>query len=135
MVKIDISFDKKTLKPDSATYEKMISGAYLGGLAFETLKYAINDGLFSKEFSSACSSIKGLDSRDIDDYLAFPPKNEPFSTLTSIMSTSDRIILYILFDSLIERAAMLAAIVLSSVILKSGKGLDPCRPFLYRRRR
>ena len=36
--------------------------------------------------------------------------------------------LYYLLDRMVERAAKLTAINLSSVALKSGKGRNPCRP-------
>ncbi|GAG98502.1 unnamed protein product, partial [marine sediment metagenome] len=49
---IDIKFDSTTIDPGMYVYEKMLSGAYLGGLATEVIRYAINDGLFTKAFSS-----------------------------------------------------------------------------------
>ena len=44
------------------------------------------------------------------------------------MPEEDIVAIYYLVDALIERAAKLTAINLSSVALKSGKGLNPCRP-------
>ena len=48
--------------------------------------------------------------------------------LNNIMSETDRVIFHILLESLEERAAILATIVLASSILKSGKGKNPLNP-------
>jgi hexokinase len=125
---IDLKFDSKTLEPGSGSFEKMFSGAYLGGLAEEVLRFALRDGVFSKNFSENFNNSFVIESKYIDGYLYFPPKDFKMLKLLEKMDDSDRIKLYYLFDNLIERAALLVSVVLASAILKSNKGIDPCHP-------
>ena len=125
---IDKEFDSRTLEPGVGTYEKMFSGAYLGGVAEEAIKFALKDGMFSRSFSKAFDSSIHLESRDIDDYLYYPPADLKMLRLLDAMDDADRIKLYYIFDNLIERAAIFVSVVLASAIVKSGKGTDPCHP-------
>jgi hexokinase len=126
--KIDEAFDKKTLNPGIYNFEKMFSGAYFGGLALEVLKYSAYSGIFSDRLSLEIKKLSGLESRDVSDFLYYPPANEPMLRLNENMSESDRIKAYYLLDSLEERAAILTTIVLVASILKSGSGRNPLRP-------
>jgi hexokinase len=54
--------------------------------------------------------------------------NNPLSLALTDSSESDTVTLYYLVDGLIERAAKLTAVKLSSATTKSGKGQNPCRP-------
>lgn len=128
MGEIDLSFDSKTLNSGVGRYEKMFSGAYLGGLATETVRFALKDGLFSDEFSIKFKDSIILESKDIDDFLFFPPTNPGMVELVKDTQIRNMVILYHLFDNLVERAAILSSIVLASAILKSGKGNNPCNP-------
>jgi len=125
---IDLEFNRKTLEPDQYTYEKMFSGAYLGGIAGEVVKFALRDGIFSEGFSKAFSDTLIIESKDIDDYLYFPPRGASMSGLLKAMDNEDRIKLYYIFDNLIERAAIFVSVVLSSAVIKSSKAIDPCYP-------
>jgi hexokinase len=126
--KIDEAFDAKTLNPALSTFEKMFSGAYLGGLARTVLEFAAADGLFSVKFTKDLNNIESLNPWDLDDYLYFPPKNKKLADLIPDMSEKDKISLYFIFDSLIERAAVLSSIVLASAAIKEGTGYNPCAP-------
>jgi hexokinase len=106
----------------------MFSGAYLGGLAQTVLKYAARDGLFSDRFTGNLYSLKNLESRDIDDYLNYPPENKKLADLIPGMSEEDKASLYFLFDSLIERAAVLSSIILAASAIKEDAGYNPCAP-------
>jgi len=126
--KIDEAFDAKTLNPALSTYEKMFSGAYLGGLASTVLGFAAADGLFSEKFTKLLRNLDSLEPRDLDDYLYFPPENKKLADLVCYMSEEDKVALYLLFDSLIERAAVLSSIVLSASAIREGTGYNPCAP-------
>jgi hexokinase len=126
--KIDLEFNKQTNDSSFAAYEKMFSGAYLGGLAQTVLKYAARDGLFSDRFTGNLYSLKNLESRDIDDYLNYPPENKKLADLIPGMSEEDKVSLYFLFDSLIERAAVLSSIILAASAIKEDAGYNPCAP-------
>jgi len=128
MGEIDLKFDSKTLNPGIGHYEKMFSGAYLGGLATEVVRFALKDGLFSDTFSRKFNDYIMLESRDIDDFLFFPPGNPRLINLTKDIENRDLISLYHIFDNLVERASIVVSIALASTIIKSGKGNNPCDP-------
>ncbi len=125
---LDEVFDGKTLNPALSTFEKMFSGAYLGGLAHTVLERASSDGLFSEKFTGDLTKLESLNSWDLDDYLYFPPENEKLAGLVPGMSEVDKVSLYFLFDSLVERAAVLSSIVLAASAIKEDTGYNPCTP-------
>ena len=125
---IDAEFDRGTRDPGLSTYEKMFSGAYLGSLATEVIKFAVRNGLLSSQFSNGFEKFGSFASKDIDDYLYFPPQGESLSKLAENMESQDKLLFYFLFDALVERAAILTAIVLCASIIKSEAGFDPCDP-------
>ena len=126
--KIDLKFNNNTIDPGKNSFEKMFSGAYLGGLATEVIQYGINEKIFSGSFAERFSENIILESRDVDDYLFYPPKNGILAELIKDMSLIDKITTYYLFENLVERAAILASIVLAASIIKLDKGRNPCNP-------
>ncbi len=127
--KTDKAFDAASVSPGVNTFEKMISGAYLGPLCLATVQAAAKQGLFSTAAAERLAGIPAVVSRDISSLLVCPERGDnPLSQALADASTQDAATLYHLVDALVERAAKLTAINLSSVSLKSGKGLDPCRP-------
>lgn len=126
---IDRMFDRTTINPGKYTFEKMISGAYFGSLCFFVMKLAVEKGIFSDEFSEKLHRIEEITTEDINQFLLFPEGNDhPLGTALKQATKDDSIYLYHLIDRLIERAAKLSAINISSVVLKSGKGKNPCLP-------
>ena len=129
--KIDGEFDATTVNPGESTFEKKISGAYLGGLAYTLLRDAAEEGMFSKALTNAIRSILTLSTKEADDFLHAPYGDNLLAGFCSPdpeEGRTDRTTLYFLIDSLIERAAKLSAVNLSAVIMKTGKGKDPARP-------
>jgi len=128
---IDLAFDSGTATPDDHVFEKMISGGYQGGLILAVIKQAACDGLFSVEFSRNVSGVYGLTSKEIDDFLYYPYADNTLARCcseTSENGQNDQTVLYFLIDAMLERAAKLVAINLSSVITKTEKGDNPCMP-------
>jgi hexokinase len=125
---IDECFDEKTQDPGAYTFEKMLSGAYLGGLATEVIRFAIKDGLVSKQISEDLPKDYSFRSRDIDDFLLFPPEDASLRKLLKNFSQKDLLATFFLFENLLERAAKIVSIILSSSVIKSQKGLDPRHP-------
>lgn len=126
---IDKKFDASTDSPGMQKFEKMLSGAYLGGLCFETIKSAIEEGLFSSPAAEELKKIKKLNTKNVSDYLAEP--SAAFSPLGEAVfnaSNYDKAIMEALVGAVIERAAKLVAINISAAILKTGKGKNPDRP-------
>ena len=124
--KIDMEFDNGTANPGSYAFEKAISGAYQGGIVLAVVRKAAGDGLFSDKFVEKISGNILLSSKEIDDFLFYPYGNNILADCCS--SDDDRKGLYMLIDAVIERAAKFVAINLTAVILKSGKGTNPCAP-------
>jgi hexokinase len=124
--KIDIEFDNSTINPGQHIFEKMVSGGYQGGLMLAVLSKAVQEGVFGRFFADRLVGIKELSTKEIDEFLYYPYGS---NTLASCCENDDdRVTLYYLVDSVIERAARLIAINLSAVILKLGKGSNPCAP-------
>lgn len=126
---IDRKYDITTINPGLYTYEKMISGAYFGSLCLETLKTAAKDGLFSSTISQKLFGLKKINIKDVNDYITCPTdSNKTISKIFHQADKNDSATAYFLFDDLIERAARLSAICLSTVVIKSGAGANPCYP-------
>jgi hexokinase len=130
---IDLLFDKTTVNPGEYTFEKMISGGYQGGLILAVIKKAAADGLFSNEFSENIKKVMEFSSREINDFLDFPYSDNNVlgrccSKVCNNDNLQDSLILYYLIDAMMERAAKLVAINISSIMIKTGKGKNPCSP-------
>lgn len=57
---LDKSFDSTTGDPGKQQFEKMIAGAYQGGLIFEVIRKACEEGLLSQQFANNLSNIKHM---------------------------------------------------------------------------
>lgn len=128
---IDKEFDETTVNPGQANFEKKISGGYLGGLVFTLLKSAAKASLLSETFKENIEKLDTLTTIDANEFLHFPYGDNLLSNRCSHdpkEGRNDRTTLYYLIDSLVERAAKLVAVNLSAVVIKTGKGNDPCRP-------
>jgi hexokinase len=129
MGKIDVLFDKTTVNPGVHTFEKMISGAYLGPLCLIVLQTAAEEGLFSKGPAEAIKAAKKLETKDLSDFLTFPETgSNPLAVVGKKGNADDVTKLYCLVEQIVERAAKLTAINLSSAAIKSDKGKNPNRP-------
>lgn len=127
--KIDKDFDQSSNCPGMYTFEKMISGAYLGPICLWTVRTAAEEGLLSKDSAQKLKEIKEFSTIDVNDFMSYPQgKGGPLSSALKTASQEDLATAYYLIDRLIERAAKLTAINLSAAAIKSGKGHNPCRP-------
>jgi len=126
---IDQRFDASSMSPGTYTFEKMISGAYLGPLCLKVIQVAAEDGLFSDAPAQKLKNINQISTKDVSDFMCYPMSNaNALSSAIDSATEDDAMTLYYLLDRLVERAAKLTAINLSSVAIKSGKGQNPCRP-------
>jgi hexokinase len=127
--RIDKAFDKASVSPGVNTFEKMISGAYIGPLCLVTAFAAAKAGLFSPAAAQKLADTTVATTKDISSFLSCPEGGDNTVSKALIDATEDDIAtMYYLVDALVERAAKLTAINLTSACLKSGKGLNPCRP-------
>jgi len=126
---VDRQFDESSLSPGMYTFEKMISGAYLGPLCLKTLQVAAEEGLFLEASAKRLKKIPELSTKQLSDFMYYPAgRSNALSSVFDGGRQQDLTTAYYLVDRLIERAAKLTAINLSSVAIKSGKGTNPCRP-------
>lgn len=130
---VDRQFDETTANPGQQTFEKMISGAYLGPLCLLTIKTAVKENLLSSVASEQLSSISKLTTEEVNDFLCKPKAGDNSLSAAVVNSrddlvNTDVVTLLELIERLVERAAKLTAINLSSAVLKSGKGRDPNKP-------
>jgi len=126
--KIDAAFDKSTLDPGIHTFEKMISGAYLGPLCLSVIRTAAKEKLFSKKAGAALGKIEKLETKDMNEFMLYPYGNNPLANACKTGDVNDAAVLHYLADRLTERAAKLTAINLSAMAIKSGCGADPTKP-------
>jgi hexokinase len=126
---LDKRFDSSTKDPGLHTFEKMISGRYLGGLCTEVVQAAAADGIFSTASKKKLGTMKTLDTEDMNEFLLSP--DDESGTLASLVEgapESDRAALYHLVDRLVERAAKFTAVHLAAFVLKGNRGQVPCAP-------
>lgn len=125
--KIDIAFDDSTMNPGKYIFEKMIAGAYRGGLCLELIKEACKDNLFSQAATKDILSWESLETWHITHFLNNPEEDGPFNS--SAFSDKDKETVKELCLAITERAAMLVAINISAAIIKGGGGSSkesPC---------
>jgi hexokinase len=117
---IDLAFNRSTVSPGTYTFEKMISGAYLGGLCLLVAKTAAEEGLFTTPGARILSSLPELSTVEVDAFLR-NPRRGPEHPLNSL-GDEDKEVVDRLFTAVIERASLLAAINISAAVLKSEGG-------------
>lgn len=126
---IDESLDKGTSDPGSYQLEKMTTGGYFGLLLTKTLEKAIADGLFTDQTGELLKGLGRLSTKEVDDYCHNPhDKSNRLVNILDGQAVHDREALFLLIDSLLERAARLAASAMAGTVLKSAKGLSPLEP-------
>jgi len=117
---IDERLDITTNNPGAYSFEKMISGAYLGSLSRAVLAAAAEQTLFSREGSASILSLKGLTTADLGGFLSPPQGGILFAG--AAMKEADREIASHLIRAVIARAALFAAVNIAAAVLKSGAG-------------
>lgn len=127
--KIDVEFDSTTVNPGDFAFEKTLSGAYQGGLILTALKKAVQEGVFSAEFSEKLKNVKELASKEIDDFLFYPYGDNVLAKCCANSEGEDDCkTLFYLIDDIFERIAKFVTFSLTAVIEKTGKGTNPCAP-------
>lgn len=125
----DKRFANSTQDPRFYLQEKMASGRYFGPMVCETLKVAVEKGIFPAAVSATLLSVNEIKTFEADDYLHNP--NNPANTIHRLLRDTDgesREVVYHIIDALLERAALFTAINMGAVTLKSGGGTSPIHP-------
>jgi hexokinase len=127
--KIDELYNESSILPDNSLFEKMVSGAYLGGLCSKAVEQAAGEGVFSDEANKRLANPDELETKDIGEFLEYPySDNNTLGKTLNGCNEEDITTVHKILSSIIERAGKLAAINLSAAAIKSGKGKDPARP-------
>lgn len=125
----DLAADAKTSDPGFNPFEKMIAGAYLGGIGLEIYKAAAKAGLFSAKASAALGGLGSLETMDFDNFCAAYRKEGRENVLDAIFADADDAkMARRLGRPVFERAAVLTAIHLAAFCIQSGEGVDPTAP-------
>jgi len=123
---VDIEFDMSTENRGQYRFEKMISGAYLGGLCLLALKKAAEEDLFSRAGKEWIESREDLSTYEVDGILRDPSRGAAWGT--SAVSAEDKELVQHLCSAICERAALFAAINVSAAIIKSTCGKSSLHP-------
>ena len=127
--RFDDAADAKTGNPGVGLLEKMIAGAYLGGVGLEIYKAAAKEGLFSKKAADAIGGLGSLETMDFDNFCAGFRKEGRDNVLDSIFADPDDAkIAKRLGIPVFERAAVLTAVQLAAFVIKSGEGVEASAP-------
>jgi hexokinase len=125
---IDSLLDESTLDPGRYTFEKMFSGGYLGALCLKALQQASEQGLLPGMAGDQVLAAADLETKDVNGFLRCPQGGSPLAEMCAKAAEQDRAAVRYVLDGLIERAARVVAAMLSSVVLETDKGCDPCEP-------
>jgi hexokinase len=125
---IDSLLDESTLDPGKYTFEKMFSGGYFGPLCLKALQHASKQGLVSGTSAHQLMAAKDLETKEVNSFLIYPQGDNPLAVICANATNHDRATVWYLLDGLVERAARVVAAMLSSVVLETDKGHDPCEP-------
>ena len=126
---IDRKFLESTRDPDLYLFEKMVSGAYLGPLAFMVIDQAVKEGILSQEFADAHAAYTSLSTMDLNAFLKEEESNQ-LARCCKYCSEDDYDTLMEILGSFISRAAKLAAANLAAAVLKTDFGKDEDHPVL-----
>jgi hexokinase len=125
--RFDLDLDATTADPGAYTFEKMISGAYLGRLGLAVLQAAAAEGFFTPHARHALSHLGHLDSKDLDLFVDNPfLATGPLAALP--LDDGDRRLVVGLARPIFERAALFTAVNIAAAAIRSGGGRDPLHP-------
>jgi hexokinase len=123
----DIMYHKSTTNPQTAIFEKMVSGRYLGELFYTILIKACEYGLFSKQFTKSIQQIKKINTKEMSKF--YNDRNSENVYRSICKRKKDLDIAYYICDKLICRSANLIAVnivALSKKTVKSREGAVCC---------
>ena len=127
--RFDEAADAKTGNPGIGLLEKMIAGAYLGGVGLEIYKAAAKEGLFSQKAADALCGLGSLETMDFDNFCAGFKKEGRDNILDAVFADADDAkMAKRLGLPVFERAAVLTAVQLAAFVIKSGEGCEASAP-------
>jgi hexokinase len=125
--RFDERFDATLPDCGSYAFEKMISGAYLGGLGGTVLHAAAAAGLFSPAAAVAILAMPAPGNKELDLFCHNPYEPpEPFAALP--LTEDDRRAAIGVCTPVYARAALFAAVNIAAAVIRTGSGQDPLHP-------
>lgn len=125
--RFDRLFDEGTADRGAYTFEKMIAGAYLGGLGSTILREGAKAGLFSPGAAGAIAAMPPLSSPDLDRFILNP--HQPSTAFAALpLTDDDRRTALALCLPVYTRAALFTAVAIAAAAIRSGAGADPLHP-------
>lgn len=122
----DFRLESITHRPDEFLFEKMVSGAYQGHLIYHTANLAIEEGMFSDEFSENFSKCETFHLWDVDTFAESPFGENPLSSMCH--NNQDRQTLLEIIHMINHRGAILVSINIAAILIKSGLGASADAP-------
>lgn len=116
--------DKLSNNPTDHIFEKMISGAYLGNVIYNTIKQANEENIFSK--NNHLSELSDISMVDIDKYMRNPFGDNILSNI--FPDENDKEILYQFIDKALERSSKLVTANLAADIIQTDSGKMISKP-------
>ncbi len=123
----DLLLDERSENPGGHVFEKAISGVYMGPLCLALFQALADEGAFSQRGHAALAVMQTLSTIHIDN-LATGNGLDPGVLGTEAFSDADREAMKTVFQAVVERAALLAAVNIAAAVVKCGEGADPARP-------
>ena len=125
---LDIKLDEASENPGRHVFEKTISGVYMGSITLDLLKALSSEhGVFSESGTEALAKLDSLYIIEIDN-LAAQNGRDIGALGSDDFSDSDREIMRIVFQAVVDRAALLTAVNICAVVVKGGAGSHPEKP-------
>ncbi len=117
---LDRKLDAESALPGNHPFEKMISGAYLGGLVTLALKELSAEGLLTGPLAEELSQGPAFTTEEVSTFLSEPLKTQTLRALP--LETGDRIAVRETAAAVIGRAAVLSYIDLAAVLTEADLG-------------
>jgi len=123
----DEKLDAQSENPGGHLFEKTISGAYMGSLALELFKALALEGAFSEKAADLIFQKEQLSTIFIDNLIAENGRELGWLA-DAALSTEDLETMKTVFRSIVDRAALLAAVNIAAAVVKSGEGANLNHP-------
>ena len=124
---LDVKYDATTDVPGGQQLEKMVSGAYQGGLFLTLLQGAAEEGCFSAELAAKIAALTAITARDTDTFCDFPYGDNVLSNMIGD-NEADRGAVYTLVDAFYDRIAMLITMNVAPLLIRMDSGKSPWKP-------
>jgi len=116
---VDRALDATSAEPGNYSFEKAISGAYLGPLCLKVFQAAAEDGLFSPGGRRCLVECKRLETPDLDPFLGGADRGGLHARLSRRGSGDDLSTAASLAGHILERGAKYTAVNMAAALLRS----------------